>query len=213
MGAVVIENFNENIIMEKTIIGILFITVFANLINGHTLAYVGHAHEGPAHEGHAHIGPAHAEGQAHTGQAHEGLTHEGHAHEGHAYAIRKRQAEIPIQISGRLDVSIGTQCVLNGRTFKSGTSILDGCTDCKCNNGLVACRFLRSITDGCLYYEDSESTTPPPNGCKFENIYRYDGEVFTAQDGCNRCWCNKSEIICPFESDCENAVARRRSLK
>jgi hypothetical protein len=44
------------------------------------------------------------------------------------------------------------------------TSILDGCTDCKCNNGLVACRFLRSITDGCLYYEDSESTTPPPNG-------------------------------------------------
>ena len=58
--AVVIENFNENIIMEKTIIGILFITVFANLINGHTLAYVGHAHEGPAHEGHAHAGPAYA---------------------------------------------------------------------------------------------------------------------------------------------------------
>merc|ERR1712172_229379 len=143
MGAVVIENFNENIIMEKTIIGIFFLTVFANLINGHTLAYVGHSHEGPAHEGHAHAGPAYA-GQAHTGQAHES----------HAYAIRKRQAEIPIQISGRLDVSIGTQCVLNGRTFKSGTSILDGCTDCKCNNGLVACRFLRSISDGCLYYED-----------------------------------------------------------
>ena len=60
--AVVIENFNENIIMEKTIIGILILTVFANLINGHTLAYAGQAHEGlahegPAHEGHAHAGP------------------------------------------------------------------------------------------------------------------------------------------------------------
>ena len=58
--AVVIENFNENIIMEKTIIGILFLAVFANFINGHTLAHVGHAHEGPAHEGYAHAGPAHA---------------------------------------------------------------------------------------------------------------------------------------------------------
>ena len=58
--AVVIENFNENIIMEKTTIGILFLAVFAKLINGHTLAHVGHAHEGPAHEGHAHAGPAHA---------------------------------------------------------------------------------------------------------------------------------------------------------
>ena len=48
------------------------------------------------------------------------LPHAGQAHKSHAYAIRKRQAEIPIQISGRLDVSIGTQCVLNGRTFKSG---------------------------------------------------------------------------------------------
>ena len=57
---------------------------------------------------------------AHEGQAHDGLAHAGQAHEGHAHAIRKRQAEIPIQISGRLDVSIGTQCVLNGRTFKSG---------------------------------------------------------------------------------------------
>ena len=60
------------------------------------------------------------EGQAHNGLAHAGQAHEGHAHKGHAHAIRKRQAEIPIQISGRLDVSIGTQCVLNGRTFKSG---------------------------------------------------------------------------------------------
>ena len=65
--AVVIENFNENIIMEKTIIGILFLTVFANLINGHTLAYAGHAHEGHAHEGHAHTGHAHA-GPAHAGK-------------------------------------------------------------------------------------------------------------------------------------------------
>ena len=54
--AVVIENFNENIIMEKTIIGIFFLTVLANLINGHTLAYAGHAHEGHAHEGPAHTG-------------------------------------------------------------------------------------------------------------------------------------------------------------
>ena len=63
-----------------------------------------------------------------------------------------------------------------------------------------------------VIYECSQSTTPPPNGCKFENTYRYDGEVFTAQDGCNKCWCNKGEIICPFENDCENSVARRRSL-
>jgi len=126
--------------------------------------------------------------------------------------IKKRQVQIPIQISGNLDVGIGTQCVLNGRTYKSGSSILDGCTDCKCTNGLVQCRFLRSIKEGCLYHEDRESTTPPPNGCKFENTYRYDGEVFTAQDGCNKCWCNKGEIICPYENDCENSVARRRSL-
>ena len=63
-----------------------------------------------------------------------------------------------------------------------------------------------------VIYECSQSTTPPPNGCKFENTYRYDGEVFTAQDGCNKCWCNKGEIICPYENDCENSVARRRSL-
>ena len=65
--AVVIENFNENIIMEKTIIGIFFLTVFANLINGHTLAYVGHSHEGPAHEGPSHEGHAHA-GPAYAGK-------------------------------------------------------------------------------------------------------------------------------------------------
>ena len=65
--AVVIENFKENIIMEKTIIGILFLSVFANLINGHTLAYVGHAHAGPAHAGPAHAGHAHA-GSAHAGK-------------------------------------------------------------------------------------------------------------------------------------------------
>ena len=34
--------------------------------------------------------------------------------------IEKRQVQIPIQISGNLDVGIGTQCVLNGRTYKSG---------------------------------------------------------------------------------------------
>ena len=47
----------------------------------------------------------------------------------------------------------------------------------------------------------------------FQGTYRYDGEVFTAQDGCNRCWCNKGEIICPFEDDCQNAVARRRAFE
>ena len=68
------------------------------------------------------------------------------------------------------------------------------------------------ITEGCLYLESKESTTSPPNGCKFEGQYRYDGEVFVAADECNKCWCNKGEIICPFEDDCENIVARRRSL-
>ena len=63
--AVVIENFNENI-MEKTIIGSLFLTIFVDLINGHTLAYTGHAHEGQAHAGQAH------EGHAHTDLAHAG---------------------------------------------------------------------------------------------------------------------------------------------
>lgn len=58
--AVVIENFNENIIMEKTIIGSLFLTIFVNLINGHTLAHAGPAHTGHAHEGHAHADLAHA---------------------------------------------------------------------------------------------------------------------------------------------------------
>ena len=57
-----------------------------------------------------------------------------------------------------------------------------------------------------------ETTTSPPNGCKFEGTYRYDGEVFTAADECNRCWCNRGEIICPFQDECENIVAKRRSL-
>ena len=54
--AVVIENLNENIIMEKTIIGSLFLTIFVDLINGHTLSYAGGAHEGHTHAGHAHAG-------------------------------------------------------------------------------------------------------------------------------------------------------------
>ena len=92
------------------------------------------------------------------------------------------------------------------------TSIKDGCNNCRCNNGLVACAY-STITEGCLYLETKESTTTPPNGCKFEGQYRYDGEIFVAADECNKCWCNKGEIICPFEDECENIVARRRSLK
>ena len=57
------------------------------------------------------------------------------------------------------------------------TSIKDGCNNCRCNDGLVACAYT-SITEGCLYFESKESTTSPPNGCKFEGQYRYDGEVF-----------------------------------
>ena len=34
-------------------------------------------------------------------------------------------------------------------------------------------------------------------------FFRYDGEVFTAADQCNKCWCNVGEIICPFEDECE----------
>ncbi len=56
------------------------------------------------------------------------------------------------------------------------TTIKDGCNYCRCIEGLVACS-VGSIDKGCLYYENTESTTPPPNGCKFENQYRYDGEV------------------------------------
>ena len=42
--------------------------------------------------------------------------------------------------------------------------------------------------------------------------FRYDGEVFTAADQCNKCWCNVGEIICPFEDECENSVSKRRSF-
>eukprot|EP00093_Oithona_nana_P006418 06418.XXX_181109_180336_1 [CDS] Oithona nana genome sequencing. len=114
-----------------------------------------------------------------------------------------------------LDVNIGTQCVFNGRAFKSGTSIKDGCNDCQCQNGLVRCKvspLSPILQDDCLQWQGVETTTSPPNGCKFEGTYRYDGEVFTAADECNRCWCNRGEIICPFQDDCENIVAKRRSL-
>ena len=40
----------------------------------------------------------------------------------------------------------------------------------------------------------------------FKRIY------ILAADKCNKCWCNKGEIICPFEDECENVVAKRRSL-
>ena len=43
-------------------------------------------------------------------------------------------------------------------------------------------------------------------------FFRYDGEVFTAADQCNKCWCNAGEIICPFEDGCENSVSKRRSF-
>ena len=95
------------------------------------------------------------------------------------------------------------------------TSIKDGCNDCQCQNGLVRCKvspLSPILQDDCLQWQGVETTTSPPNGCKFEGTYRYDGEVFTAADECNRCWCNRGEIICPFQDECENIVAKRRSL-
>ena len=58
------------------------------------------------------------------------------------------------------------------KTFLHRTSIKDGCNNCKCNNGIVACAYT-SITIGCLYLQNKETTTVPPNGCKFEGQYRY----------------------------------------
>ena len=57
------------------------------------------------------------------------------------------------------------------KTFLHRTSIKDGCNNCKCNNGIVACAYT-SITIGCLYLQNKETTTVPPNGCKFEGQYR-----------------------------------------
>jgi len=115
------------------------------------------------------------------------------------------------QYRGLLDANQhfgGGLCKLNNRIFKSGTSILDGCNICKCVDGIVACK---GGPLKCSYYQ-GETTKRPPNGCSFEDNYRYNGEVFLATDKCNICLCLSGEVECVAKKECRHLEALPRTL-
>ena len=82
---------------------------------------------------------------------------------------------------------------------------------CRCDQSIVSCAAGPTRPIQCRRYQ-GETTTQPPNSCKFELKDYLDGEVFYATDECNLCWCHKGKVTCVITKDCENIVARRRSL-
>lgn len=115
------------------------------------------------------------------------------------------------QYRGLLDANEhfgGVLCKLNNRVFKSGTSILDGCNVCRCIDGIVACA---GGPIKCRYYQ-GETTRRPPNGCSFEDNYRYNGEVFLATDECNICLCQNGEVECVVKRECSDLTKTPRKL-
>lgn len=115
------------------------------------------------------------------------------------------------QYRGLLDANEhfgGVLCKLNNRVFKSGTSILDGCNVCRCVDGIVACA---GGPIKCRYYQ-GETTKRPPNGCSFEDNYRYNGEVFLASDECNICLCQNGEVECVVKRECSDLTKTPRKL-
>lgn len=75
-------------------------------------------------------------------------------------------------------------CTYDGVVYSDGDSFLatDGCNNCGCSDGLVACTELACAPNraSCFY-----------NGKEFQ-----DGEGFPSVDGCNGCGCNDGLVVC-----------------
>ena len=78
----------------------------------------------------------------------------------------------------------------------------------RCTDGIVACA---GGPIKCRYYE-GETTKRPPNGCSFEDSYRYNGEVFLATDQCNICLCQTGDVECVVKRECRILQAQPRKL-
>lgn len=94
---------------------------------------------------------------------------------------------------------VGGECQLGKRTFLSNAKIYDGCNNCTCTEGVVAC-LGGPIT--CTYLQ-GHTTVPPPLSCVQSSqvegqdpVFRLDGEVFEASNGTGRCWCENRVIWC-----------------
>ena len=101
--------------------------------------------------------------------------------------------------------------------FKNGTEkwLLWLCIEYKihwmqyrCTDGIVACA---GGPIKCRYYQ-GETTKRPPNGCSFEDSYRYNGEVFLATDQCNICLCQNGNVECVVKKECRTLQAQPRKL-
>ncbi|XP_045169491.1 U-reduvitoxin-Pr11a-like [Mercenaria mercenaria] len=86
-------------------------------------------------------------------------------------------------LSVALSANALQDCDYDGTIHKSGDRFpsSDGCNNCFCTNGAVACtlRF-------CL----------PKVTCNYGNHTYHEGESFKALDGCNTCGCHQGMIIC-----------------
>ena len=78
----------------------------------------------------------------------------------------------------------------------------------RCVDGIVACA---GGPIKCRYYQ-GETTKRPPNGCSFEDNYRYNGEVFLATDECNICLCQNGEVECVVKRECSDLTKTPRKL-
>ena len=77
-----------------------------------------------------------------------------------------------------------------------------------CTDGIVACA---GGPIKCRYYQ-GETTKRPPNGCSFEDSYRYNGEVFLATNECNICLCQNGDVECVVKNECRISEAQPRQL-
>ena len=76
----------------------------------------------------------------------------------------------------------------------------------RCIDGIVACA---GGPIKCRYYE-GETTKRPPNGCSFEDSFRYNGEVFLALDECNICVCQTGKVECVVKRECQTKQPRNQ---
>lgn len=116
-------------------------------------------------------------------------------------------------------------CQVGGRVIRSGYTFHDGCSMCKCSNGVLACAG-KKLEPGCIYYQgevnfakfrnslaafgtdyNSTQTPPPPPASCPDNpqlgLNRLNGEEFlSAADGCSLCLCEAGTVQCEHRDRC-----------
>ena len=95
---------------------------------------------------------------------------------------------------------IERRCEIGHRVILSGYTFDDNCNHCHCTDGVLICR--DGLGPDCLYKPAIEVTPRPPNSCQTGTKTRLNGQVFKAEDGCNECWCEFSEIFCTANKRC-----------